>query len=589
MIRTHTCGELRKTDVDTVVTLCGWVDTVRDHGGVLFIDLRDRYCVTQVIFDPTDSQTAWNLAQGVRGEYVIEVRGKVEHRPADMVNAKLDTGEIEVRCDRITIHNKSQTPPFPLDDKEAHKVSEERRLEYRYLDLRRATMQRHLVSRHKMLKAVRDEFDRHCFTEVETPVLTKSTPEGARDYLVPSRLGPGSFYALPQAPQQYKQLLMVSGLDRYFQIARCFRDEDLRADRQPEFTQIDVEMSFVTPDDIYAVIDHIVAAVVKAAGHPEVQLPIACMPYTEAMERYGSDKPDLRFGMELIPLSDLFKNTDFKVFGQVLEKGGVIKAINAEGLGGVAIRVVDEWTELAKEHGLGGLAYIRVQEEGTWKSPITKFFSDEEKTGLQERLNIKAGDLILFAADEPDVVNSFLGGLRLLAAEQADCIPEACYRFTWVTDFPLFERDDQGALQVMHHPFTSPHPEDESFLESDPLRVRAQAYDIVLNGVELGSGSIRIHNPEMQARMFKALGMPDEEVENRFGHLLHALSFGAPPHGGIALGFDRLAMLMVGGETIRDVIAFPKNQRGIDLMMHAPSRIDPKQLKDVYIQTVTPE
>lgn len=588
MMRTHTCGALRIGDVGQRVVLCGWVDTVRDHGGVIFIDLRDRHGVTQVIFDPRDSREAWDLSQTTRGEYVIRIEGRVEPRPPDMANLKLSTGEIEVRSDTIQILNRSQTVPFPLDDEEGTRVSEDLRLTYRYLDLRRPAMQKSLYLRHKLLQATRNYFDGQGFVDVETPILTKSTPEGARDYLVPSRLVPGSFYALPQAPQQYKQLLMVAGMDRYFQIARCFRDEDLRADRQPEFTQIDIEMSFIGPDDIYGVIDGLLAELMKTAGLGEISLPLPRMTYAEAMNRYGSDKPDLRFGMQLTDLSDVFKGTAFKVFGGVLEKGGVVKAINAKGLAAVPPRMIDDWTVMAKEAGLGGLAYIRVQPDGTWKSPIVKFFSDEEKAGLSSRMGIEAGDLILFAADKISVVNVALGRLRLLAGVAAKAIPEDRCVFTWVTDFPLFERDEEGRLQSMHHPFTSPHPEDLGLLETEPGKVRALAYDIVLNGVELGGGSIRIHDPELQARLFRVLGIPQQEIDDRFGHLIRALSYGAPPHGGLALGADRLVMLLAGCESIRDVIAFPKTQKAMDMMMAAPSKVDARQLRDVHLQLNLP-
>ena len=588
MMRTHTCGQLRKEQVGQRVRLCGWIETVRDHGGVIFIDLRDRYGLTQVLFDPKDSQAAWDMAQRTRAEYVIEIEGRVEPRPADMANPRLATGEIEIRADAIRVHNQSQTPPFPLDDDLAARVSEDLRLTYRYMDLRRNRMQQNLVLRHRLIQAARTYFDQAGFIEVETPILTKSTPEGARDYLVPSRLVPGAFYALPQAPQQYKQLLMVAGLDRYVQIARCFRDEDLRADRQPEFTQIDLEMSFITPEDIYGLIDGLLAMLMKAAGHGDITLPIPRMTYDTAINRYGSDKPDLRFGMELTDVSDLFRQTQFKVFGNVLAKGGVVKAINATGLGGTSLSMMEDWTALAKDSGLGGLAYIRVGEDGAWKSPIVKFFSDAEKRGLTEQLNIQPGDLILFGADTATVVNPALGRLRLVAGGAAGKIDPHRFVFTWVTDFPLFERADDGSLQSMHHPFTAPHPEDMALLDSDPLKVRAQAYDIVLNGVELGGGSIRIHYPELQARMFSVLGIPDPEAQERFGHLIRALGYGAPPHGGLALGADRLVMLLAGQESIRDVIAFPKTQKAADLMMNAPATVDARQLRDVHIQTVLP-
>ncbi len=582
-MRTHTCGELRSRHLGQRVTLCGWVDTVRDHGGVIFIDLRDRYGVTQVIFDPNDSQQAWEDSQKTRGEYVIQVEGVVEARPGEMANAKLATGEIEVRCDTIQILNKSKTPPFPLDDKEAEKVTEDLRLTYRYLDLRRATMQENLRVRHQMSQSVRQYLDGADFTEVETPILTKSTPEGARDYLVPSRVVPGSFYALPQAPQQYKQLLMMAGVDRYFQIARCFRDEDLRADRQPEFTQIDIEMSFITPEDVYSLIDGLIANVMEAVGKGPVATPIPRLTYKDAMNRFGSDKPDVRFGMELVDVSAIFTGTDFKVFRQVIEQGGVVKAVNAKTLGGVPIRVMDDWTAVAKEWGLGGLAYIRCQDDGEWKSPIVKFFSDEEKAQLQNQLDIQPGDLVFFAADSRSVANKALGHLRLLAGDMAGVIDHSAFAFTWVTDFPLFEVGPDGKPIPVHHPFTASHPDDIDLLETDPGKMRAQAYDIVMNGVELGGGSIRIHDPEVQARIFQALRIPQAEIEDRFGHLIRALSFGAPPHGGIALGFDRFVMMVAGEDSIRDVIAFPKTQKAMDLMMNAPATVDAKQLRDVHI------
>ncbi len=588
-MRTHTCGELSKSCVGQSVVLCGWADTVRDHGGVIFIDVRDRYGLTQAIFDPRDSQAAWDIAQAVRGEDVIRVEGKVEMRPADMANSKLATGEIEIRCNAIKVLNKSATPPFPLDEIQSQRVSEDLRLTYRYLDLRRKRMQDNLQMRHKVAMSIRQYLDQAGFTEVETPILTKSTPEGARDYLVPSRVVPGTFYALPQAPQQYKQLLMVAGTDRYFQVARCFRDEDLRADRQPEFTQIDMEMSFVTQDDIIEVVDGLVDSFMRASGHGSVKLPIPRMTYREAMDRFGSDKPDLRFGMELINLNDIFEKTNFKVFGKVVAEGGVVKAINAKGLGNATIRVVEDWTQLAKEAGLAGLAFIRVQEDGTWKSPIVKFFSEAEQAELKKRLNIEVGDLILFAAHKAEIVNPFLGRLRLLAGNMAKAIPEDKFVFTWVTEFPLFETNEEGRLSSMHHPFTAPFPEDLAKLQTAPLEMRAQAYDIVLNGTELGGGSIRIHDSETQSKMFEALKFSKEEIDDRFGHLIRALSFGAPPHGGIALGFDRLMMLVTGSESIRDVIAFPKTQKAMDIMMNAPAKVDAKQLRDVYLSLNLPE
>lgn len=584
-MRTHTCGELRPADAGAKVNLCGWVDSVRDHGGLIFIDLRDRYGLTQCVFDPQDSQAAWDAAQACRAEYVVRISGEVRVRPPEMVNERIATGGIEVRSGAIEVLNKALTPPFPLDDREAGHVSEDLRLEFRYLDLRRPGMQQALMRRHRILQAARNYLDEQGFVDIETPILTKSTPEGARDYLVPSRVCPGTFFALPQAPQQYKQLLMMAGMDRYMQIARCFRDEDLRADRQPEFTQIDLEMSFVTAEDIIEVVDGMVARVMAAAGLPAPELPLPRMTYREAMDRYGSDKPDLRFGMEITDLAEVFAGTQFKVFARALESGGVVKAINAKGLFQAPIKMVEEdWTGLAKEGGLGGLAYIRVQEDGTWKSPIVKFFSDAEKAGLQAALGIEPGDLVLFGADRAEKVLPVLGRIRLLAAAQAKAIPEDVFRFTWVTDFPLFERSEEGRLVSVHHPFTAPKAEDLPLLESAPEQVRAQAYDIVLNGTELGGGSIRIHDPAFQARMFQILGLPESEIQSRFSHLIRALEYGAPPHGGLAIGADRLAMLLAGGHTIRDVIAFPKTQKAMDLMMNAPAPVDDKQLRDIHIR-----
>jgi aspartyl-tRNA synthetase len=537
------------------------------------------------VFDPQDSQAAWDAAQACRAEYVVRISGEVRVRPPEMVNERIATGGIEVRSGAIEVLNKALTPPFPLDDREAGHVSEDLRLEFRYLDLRRPGMQQALMRRHRILQAARNYLDEQGFVDIETPILTKSTPEGARDYLVPSRVCPGTFFALPQAPQQYKQLLMMAGMDRYMQIARCFRDEDLRADRQPEFTQIDLEMSFVTAEDIIEVVDGMVARVMEAAGLPAPELPLPRMTYREAMDRYGSDKPDLRFGMEITDLAEVFAGTQFKVFARALESGGVVKAINAKGLFQAPIKMVEEdWTGLAKEGGLGGLAYIRVQEDGTWKSPIVKFFSDGEKAGLQAALGIEPGDLVLFGADRAEKVLPVLGRIRLLAAAQAKAIPEDVFRFTWVTDFPLFERSEEGRLVSVHHPFTAPKAEDLPLLESAPEQVRAQAYDIVLNGTELGGGSIRIHDPAFQARMFQILGLPESEIQSRFSHLIRALEYGAPPHGGLAIGADRLAMLLAGGHTIRDVIAFPKTQKAMDLMMNAPAPVDDKQLRDIHIR-----
>ncbi len=586
MMRTHTCGELSEKDMGAKVQLCGCVDTVRDHGGLIFIDLRDRWGVTQLVFDPADSRDAWDKAQKSRGEDVVSVEGIVEARPPEMVNTRLSTGGIEVRCTVIVLLNKSKTTPFPLDDKESQRVSEDLKLQYRYLDLRRKQMQQNLLMRHRITRAVRNYLDEVSFTEIETPILTKSSPEGARDYLVPSRVVPGHFYALPQAPQQYKQLLMIAGIDRYFQIARCFRDEDLRADRQPEFTQIDIEMAFIDREDVFTVIDGMMAAVMLAAGHGEITLPLPRMTHAEAMSRFGSDKPDLRFGMELHELNSIFRESGFQLFQRTVARGDIVKAFNAKGLGGVPIRVVDDWTVMAKDSGLGGLAYIRVQEDGSWKSPIIKFFSEEEKEQLRVKLDMQPGDLVLFAADRPAIVHKVLGRLRLLAGEMAHAIDENMFCFTWVTDFPLLEADEEGNIHAVHHPFTAPHDDAREQLKDQPLEVLSKSYDIVLNGIELGGGSIRIHKPEDQMSMFKALGISEEDANKRFGHLLRAFEYGAPPHGGIALGLDRLVMIMTGSDSIRDVIAFPKTQKAMDLMVNAPDTVDLRQLREVHINTI---
>lgn len=589
MMRTYTCGDLRRKDSGKAVKLCGWVESTRDLGGVIFLLLRDRYGKVQVVFDTGDSEEAWNLAQSIHNEYVVYAEGVVVARPADMVNAEMETGEVEVRSRHVEILNKSDRMPVPIEEEESEKTSEDLRLEYRYLDLRREKLQDNLSLRHNITQAARNYLDGQRFNEIETPILTRSTPEGARDFLVPSRMAAGSFYALPQAPQQYKQLLMIGGMDRYFQIARCFRDEDLRADRQPEFSQIDMEMSFVSQEDIYATVDGLLDAIVQACGYGALETPIGRLSYDEAMERFGCDAPDMRFGMELVDLSEVFSKTEFKVFASALSKGGVIKAINAKGLGGTPSRVTDEWTDIAKDGGLGGLATIRVKPNGDWKSPISKFFSDGEKQALADKLEIETGDLIIFAADEKMKVCDVLSKLRLLAGELAGAIPPDQFAFTWVTDFPLFEKNEEGELQAMHHPFTSPHDEDVSLLDSEPEKVYSKSYDIVLNGVELGGGSIRIHRPELQMKMFSALGIPEQEARTRFGHLVQALQFGAPPHGGIALGLDRLVMMMAGANSLRDVIAFPKTNRGFDLMMGAPSNVDNDQLAEVHMKSIEKE
>ena len=565
MFRTHDCNSLRKSDIGRQVTLAGWVNVTRDHGGVIFIDLRDREGLTQVVFRPEENAELAKQAHTLRGEDVIQVSGTVAARLPGTENPNLATGDIEIIPSELRILNRADPLPFPID---AEPQNEDLRMTHRYLDLRRPRLARNLRIRHKAAKATRDYLDSQGFVEVETPILSKSTPEGARDFLVPSRIAPGRFYALPQAPQQYKQLLMVAGVEKYFQIAKCFRDEDLRADRQPEFTQIDIEASFVTPDDIFAVTEGMLAAIFKAARDIDIKTPFDRLTYREALDRYGSDKPDRRFEMELVDLGETFRESSFKVFRGALDAGGVVKAINAKGFAGITIGQADELTEIAKLHGAKGLAFIKI-ENGEWKSPIVKFFSDAEKTALQSKLNIEEGDCVFFAADKWGIACEVLGRLRLRIAEMQKLTPTGeVWNFLWVTDFPLFEwSPDENKWNAMHHPFTRPKAEDMSLFEAKKFpEIRAEAYDVVLNGVEIGGGSMRIYEPELQDKMFAALGIRPEDREPQFGHLLRAFRLGAPPHGGIAFGFDRLVMLICGEQGIRDVMAFPKNNRGMDLM-----------------------
>jgi aspartyl-tRNA synthetase len=583
MNRTHHCNELRAAHVGQTVSLAGWVHVRRDHGGIVFIDLRDREGITQVVFDPEHNRAAAEISHDLRSEFVVAVKGAVRKRPAGTENAKLPTGEIEVLAHKLEILNPADTPPFQLDDPSVP-VSEDLRLQYRYLDLRRAGMARNLRQRHTAAKAVRDYFHEAGFLEVETPILFKSTPEGAREYLVPSRVNPGKFYALPQSPQQFKQMLMVAGVERYFQLAKCFRDEDLRADRQPEFTQIDVEMSFIGREDMYALIEGLLARVWKETRGEAISTPFPRMAYRDAMERFGSDKPDTRFGIELVDLTDEFRHSQFKVFRSAAESGGVVKAINAKGFASATQGQIDALTETAKSFGAKGLAFIKV-EGGQWKSPIVKFFSDAEKAALAGKLKIEEGDLILFGADKREVVLEVLGRIRLAVADMLK-IERAGWNFLWVVDFPLITFDrDANRYVSSHHPFTAPLPEDIALLDTDPTKVRGQHYDIVLNGVELGGGSIRIHQPDLQKKIFEqVLKIPPEVAQSRFGYMLQAFRYGAPPHGGIALGFDRLVAILCGSDNIRDVIAFPKTAKAVDLMTNSPSDADPRQLRDLHIK-----
>ena len=594
--RTHACDELRLSDAGKQVTLCGWVDTVRDHGGVIFIDLRDRAGKTQVVFHPENNAELANNAENLRVESVIQVSGTVVARlktdEVDATNPDLATGEIEVDASAMTVLNRAAVLPFQLDRNVAN---EDLRLKYRFLDLRRADMQRNMILRHRITKTMRDYLDEQGFLEIETPILSKSTPEGARDFLVPSRLTPGTFYALPQAPQQYKQLLMVAGMEKYFQVARCFRDEDLRADRQPEFTQIDIEASFITPEDIYAWIENMLKRVFKESVGRDIVTPFPRMTWKEAMDQYGSDKPERRFEMKITECSDIFANSEFRVFSGAIANGGVVKAINAKGFN-PSVGQVDSLTQTAIEAGAKGLAYIKVRDVNDlkeWKSPITKRLSAGEVEALKERLNIESGDCIFFAAGDWEQSCTILGRVRLACGEFMELLKgNDEIDLFWVNRFPLFGWDaEEQRFCAIHHPFTRPVPEDvEKVLKGEiSTDICAEAYDVIFNGNELGGGSIRIHEKELQDATFRALGLDDATIEEQFGHLLAAFSFGAPPHGGLALGLDRVVMLIGKCESIREVIAFPKNNRGADLMSESPAPAEPNQLRDVHIQVKLPE
>jgi len=583
--RTHYCGEVSLAEAGKEVVLMGWVHRRRDHGGVIFVDLRDRTGLVQVVFNPEVSSEAHREAHRIRSEYVLACRGLVRKRPEGMENPNMKTGDLEVMVEELAILNEAKTPPFMIEG--GTEVAENVRLRYRYLDLRRPELQRNLFLRSRAAAATREYFHREGFIEVETPFLTKSTPEGARDYLVPSRINPGTFYALPQSPQIFKQLLMVAGFDRYYQIVKCFRDEDLRADRQPEFTQVDIEMSFIDEDDIIRTMEGYMAHLFSACLGVELKTPFPRLPYREALARYGKDNPDTRFGMEMVDVTDLFRETAFQLFRETVEGGGIIKAMRIEDDRRLSRKDLDGLRDYVSEYGAKGLAWARIQKEG-WTSPIAKFLNEGETKGVEEKTAAREGDLIVFVADIPAVVHESLGNLRLHVARKLDLIRKDDFAFTWITEFPLFEYSETEKRFVStHHPFTSPYYEDLPYLETDPGRVRARAYDLVLNGSEIGGGSIRIHDRKVQARIFDALGLSQEETRVKFGFLLDALEYGTPPHGGIAFGFDRLVMLMTGADSIRDVIAFPKTQKAACLLTDAPSRVSVEQLLELSLKIVT--
>ena len=582
MRRTHSCCELGSDDVGQKVVLMGWVLRRRDHGGVIFVDLRDREGITQVVFNPAVDEAVHAKAHEIRNEYVLAVRGRVDPRPEGMINPNLQTGTIEVTVTELKILNAARTPPFLIEDD--IDVSENIRLKFRHLDLRRPQMQKNLILRHRSTASVREFLNSRGFLDLETPFLTRSTPEGARDYLVPSRVNPGQFYALPQSPQIFKQLFMISGFDRYYQIVRCFRDEDLRADRQPEFTQVDMEMSFVGEEEIMEVAEGMMAALFKDVLDRQLELPFSRLTYTEALDRFGLDKPDTRFGLELRDVSDIVAESKFNVFSGVVKKGGIVKALNAKGCIDFSRKEIDDLTDFVAVYRARGMAWIKVR-ENEWQSPIVKFFSEDEKKALAERIEMQPGDLIFFVADQPKVVNESLGNLRNLLGKRLGLIDEKRFEFLWITRFPMFEYDDaERRYQALHHPFTSPLEEDYARLVEDPPAVQSRAYDLVLNGFEIGGGSIRIHQREVQEKVFEALGMDRQTYEEKFGFLLTALDSGAPPHGGIAIGFDRLVMLMCGEASIRDVIAFPKTQKAACLLTGAPSETAKKQLDELHLR-----
>jgi aspartyl-tRNA synthetase len=582
MRRTHYCGSLNAGHAGQEVVLMGWVQRRRDHGGVIFVDLRDRDGITQVVFNPDYNAQAHAKAETIRSEFVLGVRGKVERRPEGMANPDLKTGEIEVMVSDLKILNRAQTPPFLIE--EHVDVTENIRLQNRHIDLRRPGLQKNIIMRHKAGAAIRSYLNTNGFLDIETPFLTKSTPEGARDYLVPSRINQGMFYALPQSPQLFKQLLMISGFDRYYQIVRCFRDEDLRADRQPEFTQVDMEMSFIGEEDIMGIAEGLVTAVFQEVRGITLKIPFKRMTYATAMDKYGLDKPDLRFGLELVEISDIMAGSGFKVFADAVKKGGIVKALNAKGCESFTRKEIDDLTQFVGVYRAKGLAWIKVR-ENEWQSPITKFFSESEKQQMADRLDMKPGDLVFFVADQAKIVNESLGHLRNHLGKKLGLIDEGRFEFLWVTHFPLLEYDEtEKRFQALHHPFTSPMEDDYDKLESDPLSVSSRAYDLVLNGSEIGGGSIRIHQKDLQIRVLEALGLKKEEYEEKFGFLLAALDSGAPPHGGMAFGFDRLMTILCGGNSIREVIPFPKTQKGACLLTNAPNAVSRAQLQELGLK-----
>lgn len=583
MRRTHHCDVLAKQNIGEEVVLMGWVLRRRDHGGVIFIDLRDRRGITQVVFNPEFNREVHAKAHQLRSEWVLAVRGKVEARPGDMANPKLATGEIEVLVNELRILNKSETPPFPLD--EETDVSDNIRLQYRYLDLRRPEMGANLLMRHKAVMAIRSYLNDNDFLDIETPMLTRSTPEGARDYLVPSRVNAGKFYALPQSPQLFKQLLMMAGMDRYYQIVKCFRDEDLRADRQPEFTQVDMEMSFVDEEQVIEIVEGMIRELFQATLGIDVSPPFNRITYDDAMSRFGTDRPDMRFGLELVDLTGIAEGCSFKVFKGAVDTGGTVRAINAKGCATFSRKDLDNLTDFVLQFGAKGLAWVKMKADGEWQSPIGKFFTDEERQQIAEVLNAEEGDLLFFGADKASIVYQSLGELRNELARRLELCTEKNFNFVWVTDFPLVEYDEkEKRYQALHHPFTAPRQEDLDLLEEDPASVYSRAYDLVLNGTEIGGGSIRIHQKEVQSRVLQALGISDEEAENKFGFLLRSLDLGAPPHGGIAFGLDRLLMIITGSTSIRNVIAFPKTQKATCPLTEAPASVSRKQLTELYLR-----